>query len=171
MIFAGTTRPRMPHGVRQRLRAMGSVAAASPVEAVLVRWERRAPDRLPSMAIDRSGKWWKGSGPADLDVVFAREDGLLIDPSADLREWSAILAEARIPHAGTHTMRHSAATIALDEGIALAVVQEMLGHSDIRVTRGYTHVSSLLAQDAAARVGRALFRETATKTATKSHDH
>jgi hypothetical protein len=35
-------------------------------------------------------------------------------------------------------MRHLAATIALDEGIALAVVQEMLGHSDIRVTRAYT---------------------------------
>jgi site-specific recombinase XerD len=29
----------------------------------------------------------------------------------------------------------------------------MLGHADIRVTRGYTHVSSLLAQDAAARIG------------------
>jgi integrase len=107
----------------------------------------------------------------DHNVVFAREDGQLIDPSADLREWSAILAEAGIPHAGTHTMRHSAATIALDEGVALAVVQEMLGHSDIRVTRGYTHVSSLLAQDAAVRVGRALFGETATKTATKRHDH
>ena len=79
-------------------------------------------------------------------MVFAREDGPLIDPSADLREWSAILAQAGIPHAGTHTMRHSAATIALDEGVALAVVQEMLGH-----------VPSLLAQDAAARVGRALF--------------
>jgi site-specific recombinase XerD len=103
-------------------------------------------------------------------VVFAREDGRPIDPSADLREWAAILAEAGIPRAGTHTMRHSAATIALDAGIALAVVQEMLGHSDIRVTRGYTHVSSLLAQDAAARIGRALFGETATKTATKDHD-
>jgi site-specific recombinase XerD len=68
-------------------------------------------------------------------------------------------------------MRHSAATLALDEGVALAVVQELLGHSDIRVTRGYTHVSSLLAQDAAARVGRALFGgESATKTATKDHD-
>ena len=62
-------------------------------------------------------------------------------------------------------------TIALDEGIALAVVQELLGHSDIRVTRGYTHVSSMLAQDAAARLGRALFGNTATRTATKSNDH
>jgi len=56
-------------------------------------------------------------------------------------------------------MRHSAATIALDQGVALAVVQEMLGHSDIRVTRGYTHVSSLLAQDAAARLGQALLEK------------
>ena len=54
-------------------------------------------------------------------------------------------------------MRHSAATIALEEEIALAVVQELLSHSGIRVTRGYTHVSSPLAQDAAARLGRALF--------------
>jgi len=64
-----------------------------------------------------------------------------------------------------------AATIALDEGVALAVVQEMLGHSDIRVARVYTHVSSLLAQDAAAQVGRALFGATATKIATKADDH
>jgi integrase len=53
-------------------------------------------------------------------------------------------------------MRHSAATIGLDEGTALAVVQELLEHSDIRVTRGYTHVSSALAADGAERVGRAL---------------
>ena len=58
-------------------------------------------------------------------MVLACEDGCLIDPSADLREWSAILAQAGISHTGTHTMRHSAATIALDEGIALAVFQEM----------------------------------------------
>jgi integrase len=103
----------------------------------------------------------------DHDVVFARENGRPIDPKADWQEWSDILAAAGIPHYGVHAMRHSAATIALDEGIALAVVQELLGHSDIRVTRGYTHVSSLLAQDAAARLGRALF----ARTATTSNDH
>ena len=54
-------------------------------------------------------------------------------------------------------MRHSAATIGQDQGTALAVVQELLGHSDIRVTRGYTHVSSALAADGAERIGRALF--------------
>jgi site-specific recombinase XerD len=68
-------------------------------------------------------------------------------------------------------MRHSAATIALDEGVALAVVQEPLGHSDIRVTRGYTHISSLQAQDAAARLGLAMFGKTATTAATKADDH
>lgn len=69
------------------------------------------------------------------------------------------LVACGIPHAGVHAMRHSAATIALDEGVALAVVQELLGHSDILVTREYTHVSSPLARDGAERVGRALFGE------------
>jgi integrase len=50
-----------------------------------------------------------------------------------LQEWPDILADAGLPHLGVHAMRHSAATIALDEGVALAVVQELLGHSDIRV--------------------------------------
>ena len=69
------------------------------------------------------------------------------------------LDAAGIEHVGTHGMRHSAATIGLDEGTALAVVQELLVHSDIRVTRGYTHVSSALARDGADRVSRALFGE------------
>ena len=106
----------------------------------------------------------------DHDVVFARKDGLLIDlqrTCASGQPW----AQAGIPHAGTHTMRHSAATIALDEGVALAVVQEMLGHSGIRVTRGYTHVSSLLAQDAATKLGQRPVRGNCCETAAKADDH
>jgi site-specific recombinase XerD len=41
----------------------------------------------------------------------------------------------------------------LEQGVALPVVQEILGHSDIRITRAYTHVASLLVQ----RMGKALF--------------
>jgi hypothetical protein len=93
----------------------------------------------------------------DFGVVFAQQNGRPLDPRADWQEWSDILEAAAIPHAGTHAMRHSAATIGLDEGTALAVVQELLGHSDIRVTRGYTHVSSALAADGAERIAQALF--------------
>ena len=101
-----------------------------------------------------------GSEWREYDLVFAQPDGRPIDPRDDWEEWSDVLNAAGLPHHGVHAMRHSAATIALDEGIALAVVQEMLGHSDIRVTRGYTHVGHPLAEDAAERMGRALFGET-----------
>lgn len=67
------------------------------------------------------------------------------------------VADAGLPHHRVHAARHTAATLLLEQGVALAVVQEILGHSDIRVTRAYTHVASLLVQDAAQRMGKALF--------------
>ncbi len=116
--------------------------------AAILRAHREAQDAERELA---AGEW------REHGLVFCQPDGAPIDPAADWKEWAGILADAGLPHAGTHAMRHSAATIALDQGVALAVVQEMLGHSDIRVTRGYTHVSTPLAHEAAGRMGRALF--------------
>jgi site-specific recombinase XerD len=90
-------------------------------------------------------------------VVFAQPNGQPIDPRDDWGEWADILEEAGVAHHGTHAARHTAATLLLQQGVALAVVQEMLVHSDIRVTRGYTHVTSVLTQDAARRMGKTLF--------------
>jgi integrase len=102
---------------------------------------------------------WQNHG-----LVFAQPDGSPIDPRADWGAWGQLLTAAGIAHAGTHAMRHTAATIGLDQGTALAVVQELLGHSDIRVTRGYAHVSSALAADGAERLGSALFGPTVPVT-------
>jgi integrase len=100
----------------------------------------------------------------DHDLVFAQENGRPVDSRADWQEWAAILKAAGIPHAGTHAMRHSVATIMLELGVPIAVVQEFLGHSDIRMTRVYSHVSSRLAEDAASRIGEALFGPTVPTT-------
>ncbi|MEV6986537.1 site-specific integrase [Sphaerisporangium sp. NPDC051017] len=99
-----------------------------------------------------AGKEW-----TDHDLVFCQPNGQPIDPRVDWDEWASIVKAAGLPHHKLHAQRHTAATLALEAGIALAVVQEMLGHSDIRVTRGYSHVASPLAQDAAQKMGKALW--------------
>lgn len=101
---------------------------------------------------EKAANTWEGR-----DLVFCQPNGPPIDPRRDWDEWASLLSDAGLPHHRVHAARHTAATLLLEQGVALAVVQEMMGHSDIRVTRGYTHVASPLVHDAARRMGRALF--------------
>ncbi len=42
--------------------------------------------------------------------------------------------------AGCHTMRHSYATHLLESGVNIRMVQELMGHKDVKTTEIYTHV-------------------------------
>ncbi|MFI5931270.1 tyrosine-type recombinase/integrase [Actinoplanes sp. NPDC051494] len=90
------------------------------------------------------------------DLVFSTDRGAPIDPSDDYRMWKALLAAAGVRDARVHDARHTAATLLLAQGVDIRTVQEILGHSDVRVTQGYAHVSSDMARAAMQGMGASL---------------
>jgi len=61
-----------------------------------------------------------------------------------------------LPPVRVHDARHTAATLLLEQGIGIRVVQQILGHSQLSQTERYTHVTTALSQDAADRMSEAL---------------
>ena len=80
--------------------------------------------------------------------VFTRPDGSPIDPSLDSAAWHAALGSARLPQTKLHAARHTAATLLLEAGVDGKVVQQIVGHSTVAMSRRYQHVSTALAGDA-----------------------
>lgn len=61
---------------------------------------------------------------------------------------------------GPHSLRHTAATLAIDGGAPIWRVQQMLGHADIRTTMRYHHASGSLDDSAVHILAAALQRKT-----------
>jgi integrase len=132
---------RRPKGGRERL----GVVPAELLPGLREHRRQQAADRL------RSGRWH------DHDLVWCQPDGRPIDPRADWAEWQSILGEAGLPPDRIHKLRHTAGSVLVERGVDIRVVAEVLGHSDVRMTQGYTHVASKTVRAASETIGRALF--------------
>jgi len=51
-----------------------------------------------------------------------------------------------------HDARHTAATLLIEQGAHIRVVQEVLGHTRVTTTERYTHVATLQMKDASERI-------------------
>ncbi|WP_319685429.1 tyrosine-type recombinase/integrase [Streptomyces sp. AK02-01A] len=85
---------------------------------------------------EAAGTGWKDNG-----YVFTRPNGAPIEGATLTRHFNTLLRRTRLRRIRFHDLRHSAATLLLEQGVELVVIKELLGHAHIGVTATvYAHV-------------------------------
>ncbi|MEU9625179.1 tyrosine-type recombinase/integrase, partial [Streptomyces sp. NPDC048155] len=89
--------------------------------------------------------------------------GRPIDPTNLTRTFLTLLRKAGLRRIRFHDLRHSTATLLVEQGVELVVIKELLGHAHIDVTATvYAHVRLRLQRDAIDLLGRTLHNPTGT---------
>ncbi|MBO0778049.1 MAG: tyrosine-type recombinase/integrase [Ktedonobacteraceae bacterium] len=101
----------------------------------------------------RAGLRWQ-----EHDYVFCTSIGTHLHPDRDaLVPLKKLLKKAGLPPVRFHDLRHSAATLLMSKGVHPKLVQEILGHSTIRMTLEiYSHVLPPMHQGAIEKLNDAL---------------
>ncbi len=90
--------------------------------------------------------------------VFAKADGSPIHPDLISQTFQRFMTQMDLPKIRLHDLRHTHATILLQENVHPKVVSERLGHSSIAFTMTvYQHVIPGMQAEAAATFGAAVF--------------
>ncbi|MNW55548.1 putative prophage phiRv2 integrase [compost metagenome] len=89
---------------------------------------------------------WSGG---DHEYVFHNGIGVPYYRVVPSHRWKEFTSKYDLPHIRLHDLRHTAATLLLEEGVSLKVIQERHGHSDYQTTANvYSHVTKKLSDDA-----------------------
>ncbi len=93
----------------------------------------------------RAGSLWEETG-----YVFANEVGRPLDGTSVTHQFQRLLEKAGLPTVRFHSLRHSAATLMVSQGVPLKTVSAILGHKDVGITANiYTDVIDSLMKEAA----------------------
>ncbi len=107
------------------------VSLPASASRLLIDLKLKEGERLESI-----GMGWNASA-----LIFSNVDGGPLSPSTVSHNFSKALKKAGLPHMRFHDLRHTHATLMLEQGIHPKVVSERLGHSSINITLDtYSHV-------------------------------
>jgi integrase len=109
------------------------------IDALRNHQERQTVERV------LAGSEWQEWG-----LVFTAGDGSPLSRMSVTHRFQRVLADSGIAKHRFHDLRHTCATLLLAQGVALRVVMETLGHSQMSTTADiYAHVLPVLMADAA----------------------
>ena len=139
-------------------------------------WRSPTPSRSASLAIRTLGKYLValltslrraqleermalGLGRDPAGYVFTNELGEPLAPNWVSARFDDLVREAGLPRIRLHDARHTAARQVLAAGVQPKIVQEMLGHADVRITLGfYGHATPTMGREARAATSATLLR-------------
>jgi site-specific recombinase XerD len=99
--------------------------------------------RHPSWLFPATGRDHRGAATADRPMERSAVQGAMRRVVAELKLQKAI---------SIHTLRHSYATHLLEAGVNLRLIQQYLGHSSLRTTMVYLHLTTASQEQARARI-------------------
>ncbi|MCS5499848.1 site-specific integrase [Lysinibacillus sp. A4] len=77
-----------------------------------------------------------------LNLIFTKSDGYPSKPAAIDLAWRRIIEKYNLPKLNFHALRHSYASFMVSRNVNFKIIQEQLGHSDIKMTiNTYSHLT------------------------------
>ena len=120
----------------------------------------RKIDVGPAM-LKKLKEWRLACPPGELDLVFPTINGNPINHNNMVsRYFLPSLERARIQRIRFHALRHTFASLLIDQGENIKYIQSQLGHSNLTVTLNvYAHLMDKTNQDAAVRLEQAVLKQ------------
>ena len=135
-------------------------------EVLTLRWEQVKPPRL-HLADSKTGPkiiYLNSQAQAVLQELGTRQRGDWVFPSPRGEgprgpinvQWAKLRRAAALPDVRLHDLRHSFASVAINQGISLVQIGRLLGHALIETTSRYAHLEDRSISEAAVRISRSV---------------
>ncbi len=117
-------------------------------------------------------KWRIACPPNKLNLIFPNREGLPINHNNLInRNFFPTLKKADLPRIRFHDLRHTFASLLIEQGENIKYIQTQLGHSSPTVTLNvYAHLMKKVNQESACRLENTIFQATGHKMVTKKEN-
>lgn len=89
-------------------------------------------------------------------LVWTDAAGGPVDDRKDLAAWYVLLAALELPAVPIHSARHTTATLLMELGVDVTIIQAIMGHSQATTTQAYQHADLTMARKAMDALGESL---------------